>query len=138
MSVSRELIMPVDRTNGQPLWWKNLISAHSKEGYKTRFFNIFYSYRNETYATMNSGDTLWSYNDFINAINNLRSNNEDIKKSSMEFLENNIIFFLSLIDGIIENSEKITFDIQNNRIYISFKAELDNGDNEMINFSINI
>jgi hypothetical protein len=132
--VIKELIMKVDRENGQPLWWKNLIDSHSKEGYETRFLNIFYTFRNENSSTSGRKE-FWVFDEFKQAIQNLKSNDKSIVESAKNFIENNIIYFLSLIDGIVQNTVKIDIDAEKRYITISFDAEMSNGNIENVSFN---
>lgn len=125
MAFEKQYIMDIDRENGQPLWWKNLIEAHTRRGYEVRFLNYFYTYRNET---MNTSDRLeyWDKNDFSYYIKLLNSSINTYRDVAEQFFKKNIIFFLSRIDGVNQDSCKVDFDKEKRLIIIKFNAELEN------------
>lgn len=118
-------VMDVDRENGQPLWWKNLIDGYSTGGYIVRFENYFYSYRNMTIDTDMSTD-LWDVDDIRVAASKLRSNDRELVEDGKSYFSSWIKYFLSQIDGVVSNSEKI--EIKSGELEISFDADVsDNG-----------
>ena len=118
-------VMDVDRENGQPLWWKNLIDGYSTRGYIVRFENYFYSYRNMTIDTDMSTD-LWGKDDIREAASKLRSNDRELVEDGKSYFTSWIKYFLSQIDGVVSNSEKI--EIKSGELEISFDADVsDNG-----------
>ena len=118
-------VMDIDRENGQPLWWKNLIDGYSTRGYIVRFENYFNSYRNMTIDTDMSTD-LWGVDDIRVAASKLRSNDRELVEDGKSYFTSWIKYFLSQIDGVVSNSEKI--EIKSGELEISFDADVsDNG-----------
>ena len=126
MSIIVEYIQDIDRVNGQPQWWKPLIEGHTRDGYVIRFLNYFYTWKNETYITSDN-ISYWERNVFSQQVKNLTSGQQNLVRDAKNFFINQIKYFLSQINGYIEDSEDITFDNYFRKINLSFKGELENG-----------
>lgn len=113
------LVMDVNREKGEPCWNSPLIDAYSEKGYIVRLENYLFSYKNTTIDSDLSTE-LWDLQDIKQQIRNLRSNDKKILNEAKMFFQENIKWFLSKIDGVVESK----VEISNGEIDISFLAEI--------------
>ena len=123
MSVAIQFIIDVDRETGQPLWWKNLIEAHTERGYEVRCLNYYYTYNNESEATSNSF-VYWDRNEYSAMVKYLNSSIREKRQQAVDYFYFNIKFFLSRIDGVDADSVKVEYDALNREQHIYFDAEV--------------
>ena len=113
------LVMDVNRKTGEPCWNYPLIDAYSEKGYIVRLENYLFSFKNTTIDSDLSTE-LWDLQDIKQQIRNLRSNDQKILNEAKMFFQENIKWFLSKIDGVVESK----VEISNGEIDISFLAEI--------------
>ena len=113
------LVMDVNRETGEPCWNSPLIDAYSEKGYIVRLENYLFSFKNTTIDSDLSTE-LWDLQDIKQQLKNLRSNAVQLLNEAKMFFQENIKWFLSKIDGVVESK----VEILDGTIDISFLAEI--------------